>query len=93
MQEQAELIGLPTRAGGLVGTRVELHVLDQIFHAPALAIDLVVEMLGAAGEIGDDEACIGAERRRLDAGDHLVRPAPGARLVLELMEAAHGGFA
>ena len=46
-------------------------------------------MLGAAGEIGDDEARIRAERRRLDAGDHLVRPAPGASLVLELMEAAH----
>ena len=31
VREQAELIGLPAVAGGAVGARVELHVLDEIF--------------------------------------------------------------
>ena len=47
MQEQAELVRLPTRARGLVRTRVEFHVLDQVFHPPARAVDVLVEMLAA----------------------------------------------
>ena len=33
----------PAVAGGAVGARVELHVLDEILHASARAIDLFVE--------------------------------------------------
>src|SRR2546427_9235760 len=56
VQEQAELIGLPARAGGLVGARVELHVLDQVLHAPARAVHLLVKKLSSTLEVGDDEA-------------------------------------
>src|SRR5262249_56979095 len=89
VQEQAELVGLPARARGLVRARAELHVLDQVLHAPARAVDLLVEMLAPACEVGDDEARVGAELGRLDAGDHLLLARPGLRRVLNLMEAAY----
>ena len=71
MKEQAELIGLPAAAGGAVGARVELYVLDEILHAPACAIDLLVEDFCPAWQVGDDEAYVAALLARLDAGDDL----------------------
>src|SRR5262249_29213497 len=75
VKEQAELIGLPAVAGGAVGARVELHVLDEILHAPACAIDLLVEDFCPAWQVGDDEAYVAALLARLDAGDDLAGPA------------------
>jgi hypothetical protein len=40
VQEEPELIGLPAVAGGLVGARVELQVLDQVLGSAACAVDL-----------------------------------------------------
>jgi hypothetical protein len=72
VKEQAELNGLPAVAGGAVGARVELHVLDEILHAPAGAIDLFVEAFCPAWQVGDDEAYVAALLARLDAGDDLA---------------------
>ena len=76
VKEQAELIGLPAMAGGAVGARVELHVLDEILHAPARAVDLFVEDFCPPWQVGDDEAYVAALLARLDAGDDLAGLAP-----------------
>ena len=89
VQEEPELVGLPARARRLVGSREALHVLDQVLGGPARAEHLLVERLAAALEVGDDEARVGAQVRRLDTGDELARAAPLAGLVGQLMEAAH----
>jgi hypothetical protein len=47
-------------AGSAVGARVELHVLDEILHASARAVDLFVEDFCPAWQVGDDEACVAA---------------------------------
>lgn len=90
MQEQAELIGLPARARRLVGAREALHVLDQVLGVATGTEHLLVERLAATLEARHDEADVGAECGRLDAGDELARPAPFARLIAEPVEAAHG---
>ena len=72
MQKEAELVGLPAVAGSLVGSRVELEVLDQVLHPPARAVDLLVKHLAPAGQVGDDEAHVGTERGRLHMGDDLL---------------------
>ncbi len=51
VQEEAELVGLPAMTGRLVGTRVQLHVFDQILHAAARAVDLLVEVLGPPRQV------------------------------------------
>src|SRR5438270_7863426 len=76
VQEEPELIGLPARARGLVGARVEFHILDQVLHAPARAVHLLVENLSSTFEVGDDEAHVGPHVCRLDAGDDLALLAP-----------------
>src|ERR1700674_2893786 len=52
--------------------------LDQILHLPAHAIDALVESLGLAAEIGDDEAAVAALVGGFDASDDaaLLAPAP-----------------
>ena len=89
MKEQAELIGLPAMAGGAVGARVELHVLDEILHAPARAVDLFVEDFCPPWQVGDDEAYVAALLARLDAGDDLARLAPAGGGIAGLEEAPH----
>ena len=89
VQEQTELIGLPPRARRLVRARVELHVLDEILHAPACAIDLFVEDFCPAWQVGDDEAYVAALLARFDAGDDLAGLAPAGCGIAGLEEAPH----
>ena len=64
--------------------------LDEIFRLPARAIEGFVEPFGRAViEIGDDEADVETEPRRLDAGDGASLLVPGAGPVARLGEAAH----
>ena len=74
VQEEPELVGLPTVTRCAVGFGVELHLLDHVFHPAPGAIDLFVEMLGPAVQVGDDEAYVGALWAGLDAGDDLALP-------------------
>ncbi len=74
MQEEAELVGLPTVARRAVGLGVELVVLDHVFHPPAGAVDLLVERLGAAAQVGDDEADVTALGGSFHAGDDRALP-------------------
>ena len=64
--------------------------LDEIFRLSASAVEGLVEPLGRAViEIGDDEADVETEPRRLDAGDGTPLLAPGAGPVARFGEAAH----
>src|SRR5262245_49848263 len=89
VQEEPELVGLPARAGGLVGSRKALHVLDQVLGGSACAEHLLVERLAATGDAGDDEARVRAEAGGLDAGNELALAAPFATLIGQLMEATY----
>ena len=44
-----------------VGARLELHVLDRVLGVAARAVDGVIQPPAAAGQIGDDEARVGAQ--------------------------------
>src|SRR5689334_2704391 len=92
VQEKSELVGLPARARGLVGSREALHVFNQVLGGPARAEHLLVERLAATGEAGDDEARVRAEPRGLYAGDEFALPAPLAGLVGQLMKTTHAGL-
>lgn len=89
VQEQPELIGSPSVARGAVGFGVELVLLDHVFHPASGAIDPLVDSLGAAAQVGDDEADIGPPRGGLDPGDNLALARPAFDLVAGLEEATH----
>lgn len=76
MQEQSKLVRFPAMACGLVGAGVKLHVLDEVFHATARAVDLLVKMLAPAVKIGDDKADVRAKHRGLDPCDDFFFASP-----------------
>ena len=79
VDHQAELVGGRLGAGRAIRREVQLVGFDQVLGLSARAVDLLIEMLGGAGEIGDDEAGVGALRSGLDAGDDA--PGCGCRAV------------
>ena len=58
VDQQAELVGGRLAARGAVGGKVQLMRLDQIFGLSTRAIELFIERLGIALQIGDDEAAV-----------------------------------
>ena len=68
VDQEPELVGGSAAAGGAVGGEMQLVRLDQIFSLAAGAVELVVEPARRAGDVGDDEAAVGALRRRLGRG-------------------------
>ncbi|UVK50368.1 hypothetical protein DBIPINDM_008075 (plasmid) [Mesorhizobium sp. AR02] len=67
MQEEPELVGRRSGAGGAVGGKMRLPRLDVVFGGAAPAVEVLVERLGlAAGKVGDDEAGVGALGADLD---------------------------
>ena len=81
-------LAVALRAGGAVGGEVQLVRLDQVLGLSAGAIDLLVERLGQARQIGDDEAAVGALGSGLDAGDDAALDLPAFRGVAEIAVAA-----
>ena len=60
---------MPARAGGLAAAQGALRVLDQVSRRPSRQQTILVEMLAAARQVGDDETRVRAQLGRLDAGD------------------------
>src|SRR3546814_20201842 len=67
---------------------MQLVRLDQVLCLTARAVDLLVERLGRAGQVGDDEAAVGSLGRRLDACHDAALALPGPGGVVEGGEAA-----
>ena len=89
MDQEPELIGGRLGARRSVGGEVQLVRLDRILGLAATAVEDLVEPARGAGEVGDDEAAVAAERRCLDTGDDpalLALPALGG--VAQVTEAA-----
>jgi hypothetical protein len=72
------VIGLAAVAGGLIGARVELQVLEQVLGSAAGAVDIVVERLARSLKTGGDEPGIRSEARRLAPREHAAFKADGA---------------
>jgi len=92
VQEQAELIGLEPMAGGPVGAKMGLMVLDQKLHRSPLAVELLVDdPRSQSREIRDYETRVGSEGVMLGFDDdpRLFVPAPGS--IGELAEVADRG--
>jgi hypothetical protein len=62
--------------------------LNQVLGLPARAIDLLVERLGQARQIGDDKAAVGTLGPSLDAGDDTALDIPALGGVAEIAVAA-----
>ena len=88
MQEQCELIGLPAVTRCAIRSGIELVLLDHVFHIAASAIDLLIKMLGPAGQVGNDEADIAAFRGCLYAGNDFTSLRPAFCLIIILEKAS-----
>src|ERR1700751_6387997 len=89
MDQEAELVGGGLGARGAAGSEMQLVRLDQVFGLSACTIDLLVERLGQAWQIGDDEAAIGTLRAGLDASDEAAFEFPAFGGVAEVVIAAN----
>lgn len=64
MQEQPELVGRPSCAGGAVGGEMRLPRLDVVLGNAAPAVDILVERLGfATGKVVTMKRCLHLGRR------------------------------
>src|SRR5215217_4929430 len=89
VQHEAELVGAGLATGGSVSGEVQAPSFDVVLGLAALAIEVLVDpSCRAAGEVGDDEAGVGALGAGLDAGDDPLDPAPAPGAVVELLVAA-----
>ena len=90
VQDEAHLIGDRRPARRAIGGKLRLVQLDQVLGLTARAIKAVVKPFRRAmREIGDDEADVEAEPRRLDAGDGAALSVPGFGPVPRLGVTAH----
>ncbi len=89
VDHQAELVGGGLAAGGAVGSEVQLVRLDQIFGLSPGAVELFVQRLGQARQVGDDEAAVGALCSSLDPGDDAALDGPAFGGVAEIIVAAN----
>jgi len=90
VQHETDLIGDGGTTGRSIGGQLGLVQLDQVLGLTARAIEAVVDPFWRAMiNIGDDEADIGPELRRLDSGDGASLPVLGVGLVARLGVTAH----
>ena len=78
VEQQAHLVGERRAATGAVGGKLALVQLDQVLRLATLAIQRVVQPLGAAAlDVGHDVADVQAVAARLDARAHAPLTFPG----------------
>ena len=61
VQEQSELVGQETVAAQAVGFELQCQFFDAIFHIASQYVDVVIDELGIAAEVGNHEALIDTE--------------------------------
>ena len=60
MEQQPELVGQETVAAQAIGLEIQLQFLDAVFHVAPEHVEVVVDKLGIAAQVGDYKALIGA---------------------------------
>ena len=91
MEEEPEVVGLEGAAGGAVGQKEGLVVLDEAFHPAACAIDLLVDEGGPRTlKVGHHEPDVLALLARFGLADDPLGRAPGRGLIGERGEQSHG---
>jgi hypothetical protein len=69
VEEQPELVGQEAMATQAVGLEFQLQFLDAVFHIAPEHVEVVIDELGAAHQVGDHKALIGAQMGVLHLGD------------------------
>ena len=62
---------------------VQLQFLDAVFHVAPEHVEVVIDKLGLANQVGDHKALIGAQMGVFHLGDDPAGLVPGVRLVAE----------
>jgi hypothetical protein len=83
VQEQSKLISQEAVATQTVGLEIQLQLLDAVFYVTPEHVEVVIDELGIAAQVGDYEALIGAQVRIFHLGDNPAGLIPGVRLVAE----------
>ena len=81
MEQQPELVGQETVAAQAIGLEIQLQFLDAVFHVAPEHVEVVVDKLGIAAQVGDYKALIGAQASVFHLGDDPAGLVPGIRLV------------
>lgn len=83
VEQQPELIGQEAMATQAIGLDIQFQFLDAVFHIAPEYVDVVIDKLGVAAQVGDHEALIGAQVGIFHFGDDPAGLGPGVRLVAE----------
>jgi hypothetical protein len=83
VEQQPELIGQEAMATQSIGLELQLQFLDAVFHIAPEHGEVVIDELGAAPQVGDHKALIGAQMGVFHLGEEAAGVVPGFRLVPE----------
>jgi hypothetical protein len=80
VQQEPELVGQEAVAAQTVGLDIQFQFLDAVFRVAPEHVEVVIDKLGVAAEVGDHKALIGAQLGVFHFGDDPPGLGPGLRL-------------
>jgi hypothetical protein len=83
VEQQPELIGQEAMSTQAIGLDLQFQFLDAVFHLAPEHVDVVMDKLGFAAQVGNHEALIGAQVGIFHFGDDPAGLGLGFRLVAE----------
>jgi hypothetical protein len=69
MEQQLKLVGLEAMAAQAVGLKLQLQLLDAVFHAALQPVNAVIDKLRVAAHVSDYNALVGTWKGVVQLGD------------------------
>jgi hypothetical protein len=69
VERQLKLVGLEAMAAQAVGLKLQLQLLDAVFHAAPQHVNAVIDKLRVAAHVSDYNALVGARMGVVQLGD------------------------
>ena len=76
MKEETELVGKETVATETICLEMILEFFDPVFHVTPMHVDIVIQFLGNARQVGNHESSIGSLRHAFDLGNYPTAAMP-----------------
>jgi hypothetical protein len=80
VEQQPELVGQKAMAAQAVGLKLQLQLLDAVFHGAPQPVNAVIDKLRVAAHVSDYSALVGARMGLIQLGDDPAGPDPEPRL-------------
>jgi hypothetical protein len=83
VEQQPELVGQEAVAAQAIGLEIQLQLLAAVFHIAPEHVEVIINKLRIAAQVGDYKALIGAQASVFHLGDDPAVFVPGVRLLAD----------